>query len=105
MQYDSWSRSNKVLLEVVYLFHFLEDFLLPVILALLPFFSKEFAVGDSFTEGEGVDEGVFKDAGVGPDAGDVVGIIILAEISELIGDIEVIELISRWVKKNTEYIF
>lgn len=82
-------------MEIVYLLHFLKDFLLPIILALLPLFSKKFAVGDGFTEREGVDEGVFEDARVSPDTGDVVRIIILAEISEFIGDIEVIEFISR----------
>lgn len=60
--------SNQVFLQIVDLFHFLEQFLLSIVFALLPLLAQELAVGDSFAEGKGVDEGVFEYAGVGAHA-------------------------------------
>lgn len=44
--------SNQVLLQIVNLFHFLEQFLLSIVFALLPLLAQELAVGDSFAEGK-----------------------------------------------------
>jgi hypothetical protein len=38
-------------LQVIYFFHFLEEFLLPVFLALEPLFPEYLAVGKGLTEG------------------------------------------------------
>lgn len=53
---DEWGDSDEVFLEIVDLFHFLEDFLFAIVLALLPFLAEELTVGDGFAKGEGVDK-------------------------------------------------
>jgi hypothetical protein len=46
-----------------------------------------FATGNGFAEGDRVDEVVLEDAGVSTDAGNVVRVVLLAEITIFIGDV------------------
>ena len=95
--------SNNVALQVIYLLHLLEQLLFPVVLASRPLPPKGVAVGDQLAEGQGVDEAVLEGAWVDAHAGCVVRVVLLAEVAELVGNVQVVQLVSEWGQHYFEY--
>lgn len=79
--------SREFPLQVVNFLHLLEQFLLPIILALEPLPPQYLAAGQCLAEGHCVDEAVLEDPGMGAHAGGVVRVVVLAEVSEFVCDV------------------
>lgn len=90
--------SCQVFLQVVDLLHLLEQLLLAVFLAFQPLSPQDLATRDRLTERHRVDEAVLESAGTHAHTGKVVCVIFLAEISELVGNVKVLQLISAWIE-------
>lgn len=85
--------SGQVLLQIVDFLHFFEQFLLTIVFAFCPLLAQDLAVGNGLAEGNRVEEVVLEDARVSTHAGDVVSVVFLAEVSVLVRDIQVVQLV------------
>jgi hypothetical protein len=74
--------------------HLLEHFILSIILTLEPFIPQNLAIRNGLAERDRVNKAVFEYSRVGAHARDIVCVVVLAEITKFIGNIEVVELIS-----------
>lgn len=86
--------SSQFFLQLVYSPHLFQHFILSIILALEPFLSKDLTIRYGLAERNGVDEAVFEYSRMGAYTGYIVCVVVLAEITKFIRDIEIVELVS-----------
>ena len=86
--------SSQFFLQLVNSPHFFQHFILSIIFAFQPFLSKYLTIRYGLAEGDGVDEAVFEDSRVGANAWYIVCVVVLAEITKFIRNIEIVELVS-----------
>jgi hypothetical protein len=86
--------SSQFFLQLVYSPHLFQHFILPIVFAFQPFLSKYLTIWNGLAKWDRVYEAVFEYSWVGTYAWDIVSVVVLAEVTKFIRNIEIIELVS-----------